>query len=88
MNAKDRILKSALYLAKQYGWRNLKRDEVAREAACATGLVNAYFHTMEDLRTEVMRVAVERGVESIIREGLAAGHPLATSAYTSVVVKL
>ena len=62
MNAKNRILNSAILLAKQYGWRNLKRDVVAKEAGSATGSVNHYFGTMEDLRSEVMRIAVERRI--------------------------
>lgn len=70
MNAKNRILNSAILLAKQYGWRNLKRDVVAKEAGSATGSVNHYFGTMDDLRSEVMRVAVEKRIVSIVREGL------------------
>ena len=74
MNAKNRILNSAILLAKQYGWRNLKRDVVAKEAGSATGSVNHYFGTMEDLRSEVMRIAVERRIAPIVLEGLAAKH--------------
>ena len=80
MNAKNRILNSAILLAKQYGWRNLKRDVVAKEAGSATGSVNHYFGTMEDLRSEVMRIAVERRIAPIVLEGLAAKHPEALRA--------
>jgi len=80
MNARDRILNSAILLAKQYGWRNLKRDSVAREAGCATGSVNHYYDTMDALRTEVMRIAVERRIAPIVLEGLAAKHPEALRA--------
>lgn len=76
-NAKRRILDTAVEMAAVSGWRNLKRDSVAREAACATGLINAHFKTMDDLRTQVMREAVERNISSILLEGLAHKHPLA-----------
>jgi hypothetical protein len=35
---------------------------------------------MEDLRTEVMRIAVERRIAPIVLEGLAAKHPIALTA--------
>lgn len=78
-NAKQRILDTAVLMAKQFGLRNLKRDSVAREAGCATGLVNAYFQTMDNLRTEVLRVAIAKRIAAIVLEGVALRHPLAAN---------
>lgn len=76
-NAYQRIIDTAVDMAAVSGWRNLKRDNIAREAGCATGLVSTYFSNMDGLRTEVMRAAIARKVHSIMLEGLAHKHPLA-----------
>lgn len=87
-NAKQRILNTAVDMAAVSGWRNLKRDNIAKEAACATGLVNAYYNNMDDLRTEVLRVAIERNVHSIMLEGLAHKHPLAVGLPPDIKIDL
>lgn len=87
MKAKDRILAAAVYLARRDKWKNLTRDRVAKEAGCAAGLVNAYYSTMDELSSEVMRVAAERGIESILLEGIGADHPVALESYMAVLVK-
>lgn len=75
MKTKDRILESALFLARMDGWRTLTRDSIARDAGCSPSLVSAYYGLMDDLRSEVMRVAVERRIARVVLEGWAARHP-------------
>lgn len=87
-NAKQRILDTAVEMAAVSGWRNLKRDNIAKEARCATGLVNSYFGTMDSLRTEVLKAAIDRKVSSIILEGLAHRHPLAVGLPSDVKIDL
>lgn len=80
MITKDRILAAALYMSKRDSWSGLTRDAVAREAGCAAGSVNQYYGTVASLKAEVMRIAVEKRIPSIVLEGLAARHPEAMRA--------
>lgn len=75
MTAKDRILNSAIRLSKDYGWLNLTRENIAREAACSEALVSAHYGLMDDLRARVMEIAVERRILSVVQEGMAVKHP-------------
>ncbi len=55
---KDQILSAALSHAKEKGFANLTRDGVAERATCATGQVNRIYTTMNQLKSAVMRAAV------------------------------
>lgn len=70
------------------GWRDLKRDCIAQAAGCATGIVSIYFQNMDNLRTEVLRVAIERSIHPIMLEGLAHRHPLAQTLPMDVKIDL
>lgn len=75
-----RILDAALSLATERGYRRVTRSDVAARAGVATGSVNNAYGTMEKLRDEIMRVAVERGLAVIVGQGLADSHPSARAA--------
>lgn len=80
-NERERkILEAAIEEAKRVGCRNFTRREIAARAGVADGSVNHAFGTLDALRDAVMRAAVAREIVSIIRQGLADGHPVAHSA--------
>lgn len=68
---KEEILAVAVKRAELLGLNGLRRDDVAKEAGVANGLVSRYFSTMTQLRRAVMRDAVRREILPIIAQGLA-----------------
>lgn len=78
--SKTLILETAYKLADSDGFDSLTRDGVASAAGVAQGTVNHQFITMDGLRDEVMRTAIERVNLAIIGHGLAIGHPVARTA--------
>lgn len=82
----DQILDAALALAKRSGWKALTRDRVAEAALVGAGSVNTVFGTIEDLKSAVMREAVNRAIAGddmlvdLIAEGLCERHPAARAA--------
>lgn len=79
-----RILEAALSLAGERGYRRVTRSDVADRAGVATGSVNNAYGTMDGLRDEIMRVAVERNLAAIVAQGLADSHPAARAAPQSL----
>lgn len=58
-------------VAARDGYYHMRRDDVALEAKCASGLVNTYFGTMKQLRRAVMRQAIKEANVTILSTGLA-----------------
>lgn len=71
------ILDAATRLAERHGYLKIKQREVAQSAGCAKGLVTHYFKSMDGLRDELMRHAIEENNLTIIAQGLANNHPRA-----------
>ena len=74
------ILEAAFQLAQLVGWSSFKRDDVAEKAGVATGSVSHHFQTMNNLRSAVMRKAIQTECLSIVADGLAARNKYAQSA--------
>ena len=74
------ILDAALILAEELGYMNMTRTQIADAAGVTPGLITYYYHTMPQLRRDVMRAAVRRGILPIIAQGLAARDPHAQKA--------
>lgn len=74
------ILDVALRHASAKGLAAITRAEIAEEAGIATGIVNAAYGTMQQLRRAVMRAAIEREVLAVVAGGLAAMDPQALKA--------
>lgn len=70
---KEEILHAAISLAIKIGYQRITRESVASSANTSCGLVTHYFTTIEDLKTEIMRTAIEREIFSIIAQGLSLG---------------
>lgn len=76
----NKVLDAAIAEARTAGYRHMTRRAIATRAGVANGSVSNYFGDMAKLRDEVMRAAVERGIEEIVAQGLADGHALARNA--------
>jgi AcrR family transcriptional regulator len=62
---RDRIVRAALALVAQGGYRNAQVAAVAKRAGVATGTVYRHFPSKADLLTEVFRVASRREVDAV-----------------------
>lgn len=74
------ILAAAVKLAKAKGFAALTRDSIAEEAQVSTGLVSNYFGSMDDMRNEVMKVAVRDEILPIVAQGIVANNRFAKRA--------
>lgn len=77
---KERIIEAAYVVAQEYGFSGITRSRVAKAAFISPGLVNHYLGTMDELRDEVMKMAISKGDLPIIRYGLAVNDPIAEAA--------
>lgn len=67
---KEHILNVAINTAKIISYDKLTRQDVAENAGVSIGLITRYFTTMNQLRRDVMRTAVKRGVLEVVAQGL------------------
>jgi len=67
---KDHILNSAIVIAMEKGYNKITRDDVAETAGVSMGLITYYFETMNQLKRDIMRTAVKRGIVEIVAQGL------------------
>lgn len=84
---KERILDMAYSMAVNEGFNSLKRDDVAAKAGVALGTINHHFKTIDNLRTEVMKRAVEMEDLRLIAQGIACDNEVAQSAPHELRVK-
>lgn len=82
LHSRDLLMGAALVVAARDGYRQMRREAIALQAGCSTGLISNYFGTMPQLRRAVMRAAVTRGDRVVLAQGLAAGDPNADHAET------
>ena len=80
---RDHILAAAVRIAEESGYAHITQADVAEAAGVSPGLVTRYF-TMTVLRTRIMSEAVRLEILPIVAQGLADGHPLATTAPTKL----
>jgi hypothetical protein len=77
---KTNILDAALEKAKDVGYREITREEIAEQAGVSMGLVSRYLGTMDQIRKAIMRAAIRREVLEIVAQGLACGDDQARKA--------
>jgi len=70
----------ALRIARKKGYDSVRREDIAKEANVATGLVTKYWGTMVQLKRAIMREAVRIEDIVIIGQGLAKRDKCATKA--------
>ncbi|MGJ0509088.1 MAG: TetR/AcrR family transcriptional regulator [Methylocystis sp.] len=74
------LLDIALDMAESLGLEQIRRDDIAKKAGVANGLVTHYFSTMTQLKRAVVRAAIERKILPVIAQALALKHPEALKA--------
>lgn len=74
------VLDVALELAKTKGYNVLTRDDIATGANISPALISHYFGTIENLRNDIIKLAVKCEVLEIIAQGLVRGDPIAVRA--------
>lgn len=75
MPLKDQILLTAVKLAKRDGLRRFIKADIARIVGCGTGSVNYHFRSMEQLRSAIIKHAIEYEVIEILVQARAERHP-------------
>lgn len=80
---KDNIIAVALEMAEQTNYLQLQRNAIADRVGVSNSLINRHF-TMTQLRSAVMRRAVQTENLSVIAQGLANKHPQALKASAKV----
>lgn len=80
MKTRDRILAAAVTIATQTGLESITRERVATLCDLHDSNVSYHFESMANLRSHVIRRAIDRKLLPIIAQGIAAGHPVAQSA--------
>lgn len=74
------ILRTAMELATQNGYRSIQPSSLAEEAGISRALLHSYFGTKEQLLRAVMRFAVANRVLPVIAQGIANREPQALKA--------
>lgn len=73
---KQELLEVAIQLAKEEGYSHITRNEIARRAGVAYGLVTSYFKTIDNLKKMVVKEAIKQEIVQILAEALARKEPL------------
>jgi AcrR family transcriptional regulator len=70
------IFEAATELARSKGLQNITQGEVVRKAGAAYGMIHYHFESMDGLRAEVLRRAIQHEDLAIVAQGLAQKHPM------------
>lgn len=74
------VLEAAITEAEENGYQWITRAGVAARLGWSESAVSNYFSPFVELKREVMREAVKRGILTILAQGLAEGSAIAHSA--------
>lgn len=74
------IIEAAVIVAKDKGYRNMTRAQIAAQAGISAPLVTHYMGGMDTVRDSVMLYAVQTFIPEIVAQGLMDGNGLAQSA--------
>jgi hypothetical protein len=86
---KNEILDTAYNLSlREGGWLIITRSEIAENLGCADSLINKYFQTIEELKNEIMKLAIIRENLHILRQGVVFNNKVARNAPKSLLAKL
>jgi AcrR family transcriptional regulator len=77
---KSQLLKTAIQLATEHGWRKVTRTQIANATGTVESLINYYFGSKQQLRDAIMEEAVAQSLVSVVAEGLVYNHPVARNA--------
>lgn len=74
---KKEILAAAMELAKTDHYIRVTRERIAERVNISTGLVNLYFNTMNELRSAIVRNAINEEVIEVVAQAIANKDPQA-----------
>lgn len=77
---KTDILEAAVLLARETGYTNVTREQIAERVGVSGPAIQYHFGNMAQLRRDLMRRAVKAGDLAVIAQGLAAADPQARKA--------
>lgn len=77
---KKQIINIAIDIAREKGLNNLSRSELSNRAKCSPALIHSHFGTMNQLKRQIMRAAIQQEIIEIIAEGLGNNDPQACKA--------
>lgn len=77
---REEILTAALELSRSEGYHRVTREQIAKRADVAEGLVSHYFGTMVQMRRAIMRAAIAARDLVVLAQGLGLGDPNAKKA--------
>lgn len=66
--SKPEILEVAVALAKEFGLRKFSRSQISKKTGLASATVSYHFGSMDALRTEVVKYAIENEVLPILAD--------------------
>jgi AcrR family transcriptional regulator len=69
-NKREMILYAAVNLALQHGYCRITRDDIAEAAGVSSGLVNHYFETIDKIRKEIIKTAIDKNIVELVAQGL------------------
>lgn len=72
---KEEILTAALAIASMSHYLKVTREQIARKAGVSATAVQYHFHTMCQLRKELIRAAIKRECLPVIAQGYVAKDP-------------
>jgi len=72
---KERILQAAIRAAIAQSDYRVNRDDVARRARVAPGLVNHYFGAVVNIHDELVKFAIRNSLHKVVAMALLANHP-------------
>ena len=81
---REHNLNCCLELAKQTHYKEITRDSAALCSGITSGLISHYFGSMEQLRQEIISLAVTRDEHAVIAQSLVSREPQTESLSTEV----
>lgn len=84
---KQQIFNAALQVAKETGYASMTRPLIAEHAGIVPSLITRYFGSVEALKNEIIKHAVEHSVLEIVAQGLAQKDPIALNAPKNVKLR-
>ncbi len=84
---REQILQVAVELSKQTGYNKLTREQIAERAGISVSLITNHFHTMNQLRRDIIRYSIKNNEVAVIAQGLAAGDKRALKAPSELKAK-
>lgn len=84
---REHLLAVAVSLSKDHGYNKITRETIAEKAGVSVSLITKNFGTMNQLKRDIMRVALRKEIPEIIAQGLVNGDKRALKAPADLKAK-